>query len=113
MRAVRAVAAPSIVNGTVKRVPALAVLAVLSRGVKRTTDSGSRCPMPVTCTEVKVHSAVIRVLTEDSVVGRETSVVRRNARLAAGSSYETPFKGSSMVKTRVPPSAYRVLLALL
>jgi hypothetical protein len=51
-----------------------------SRGVKRTTDSGSRCPTPVTCAEVKVHSAVTRVLTEDSVVGRETSVVRRNER---------------------------------
>ncbi|MFC9609109.1 hypothetical protein ACFTTN_37560, partial [Streptomyces niveus] len=39
LRAVRAVAAPSIVKGTEKRVPASAVLAVDSRGVKRTTDA--------------------------------------------------------------------------
>ncbi|MGI3225640.1 hypothetical protein ACRJ4B_18905 [Streptomyces sp. GTA36] len=52
----------------------MAVLAVVSFGVKRTTVSGSRSgASPATCAEAKVQVAATRVLTADCAGERETS----------------------------------------
>lgn len=71
-------AAPWMVKGTVRVVPALAVLAAERFGVKRTADRGRGLGVvPGMWAERKVHSAEMRVLTGKRAVEREMSVVRR------------------------------------